>query len=59
MLHFMFKINIYCCAVLGETGTSCMQGQVVTESFYEDITHMESPSTIVVKFISGHTVEKP
>ena len=32
---------------LGETGSSCIQGQVVTDAFYENSTHTELPSTVV------------
>ena len=32
---------------IGETGSSYIQGQVVTEAFYENSTHMEIPSTVV------------
>ena len=36
-----------CRITVGETGASCIQGQVVTESFYENIARMEMPSALV------------
>ena len=44
---------------VGETGASCLQGQIVTEAFYENIAHMEIPSTVVgSKSTSRHIVQK-
>ena len=44
---------------IGETGANFTQGQVVTESFYENSTDVEIPSTVVGwKSTNRHTVQK-
>ena len=46
-------------STLFQLGASCTQKHVVTKSFYENITHMESQSTVVGwTSTSGHTVQK-
>ena len=51
--------NVHSIHGIRETGARCIQGQVGTESFHENIAHMESPSTVVGwKSTSGHTVQK-
>ena len=56
----MTKLTL-CKNLDGETRAGCIQGQVVTESFNENIAHiiMELPSTVIGwKSISRHTVKK-